>query len=163
MMTLTDFLIPGDVLLYRPKGLFGWIIRIKTWHPVGHCEVYIGNGESVASRDGQGVGRYPLRTSELFMVCRPKGHFNRIAAMKWFLALPKTPYGWLDLLAFAGVKHDAKGIVCSPFCTEFQRAGGIDIFNGEPSRFIAPFQFALDPAYDNFDVKDGAVTGEAHV
>ena len=48
----------GDCLLYRATGLFGWLISIKTWSVVSHCEGYVGNGKAVASRDGVGVGLY---------------------------------------------------------------------------------------------------------
>jgi hypothetical protein len=71
-MSLLRTLKPGDVLLYKPKGLFGWLIRVKTWHKIAHVECYVGDGLSVASRDGKGVGKYPLRSSELAVVCRPK-------------------------------------------------------------------------------------------
>lgn len=162
-MKVQDFLVPGDVLLYRPKGIFGRLISIKTWHNVGHCECYIGDGVSVASRDGKGVGKYELRTSELFRVCRPKDlyPFDLAAAMKWFDALPRMRYGWLDLLAFVGMQRDHDGIVCSPFCTEFLRAGGVDPFDGEPARYIAPFQFDISPVLKDFDVKKGEVEVEA--
>jgi hypothetical protein len=160
-MKVADFLVPGDVLLYRPTGLFGRIIALKTWHKVGHCEVYVGDGVSVASRDGKGVGRYELRTKDLFKVCRPKDThpFDLAAALRWFDMLPPTRYGWGDLLAFIGVERDHGGIVCSPFATEFLRAGGVDPFDGEPARWIAPFQFDLSPVLKDYVVKDGEVIG----
>ena len=46
-------LLPGDVMLYRPSGVFGWLIRVKTWHPISHVEVHCGGGQSFASRDGK--------------------------------------------------------------------------------------------------------------
>ena len=154
----TDFIKPGDVLLYKAKGLFGWLITRKTWHNIGHVEVYVGDGQSVASRDHQGTGKYPLRLSELMYVCRPKRHFDCAKALAWFEAQPHQPYGWFDLLSFTGWNVDGKGIVCSPFATTFIRAGGLDPFNGEPAIKIAPFQFALSSKYAVFQVdQDGNV------
>lgn len=151
-------LLPGDVLLYKAKGLYGRIIAIKTWHPIGHVEVYIGNGFSVASRDGKGTGTYPLRLSELDTVCRPLVPFDVLRAMTWFQAQPHRDYGWADLLQFIGMNVDTDGIVCSPFATEFSRAGGLDPFNNEPAVRIAPFQFALSTCYRNIPYAATAVT-----
>lgn len=159
VMTLSAQLKPGDVLLYKPKGTFGWIIRIKTWHAISHCECFVGDGLSVASRDGIGVGKYPLRSSELALVCRPKPDIllNWMKAMAWFEKQKGTPYGWLDLLCFSGLNVDARGIVCSPFLARFVRVLGYDPFNGEDPQKIAPFQFSLSPCYDLYDVKDGVL------
>ena len=160
---------PGDVLLYRPTGIFGWVIATKTWHQVGHCEIYLGAGVSVASRDGLGVGIYPLRTADLATVCREAPRtcayggethtfplrFDLAKALAWYRIQPAQPYGWLDLLQFVGLNIDSKGIVCSPFATEFLRAGGLDPFNHEPSLKIAPFQFRLSPVFDVTEVPNG--------
>lgn len=155
-MPFLRLLKPGDVLLYKPKGVFGWFIRVKTWHKVAHCEGYVGDGFSVASRDGIGVGKYPLRTSELIIVCRPKPEIvlNWTKAMAWFGLMKGTPYGWGDLLQFAGLNVDALGIVCSPFLARFVRKQDYDPFNGEDPLKIAPFQFALSNCYQVYDVKD---------
>jgi hypothetical protein len=167
-VTLLAQLKRGDVLLYKPKGVFGWIIRVKTWHPISHVECYVGDGFSVASRDGIGVGRYPLRASELAVVCRPKsdiptqlgpGVFDWPRAMAWFDRQKGTPYGWADLLQFAGWNIDANGIVCSPFIARFVRMLGYDPFNGESAERIAPFQFELSNCYEIYEVSaDGEVT-----
>lgn len=133
---------PGDVLLYNGSGLYSWIIRIKTWHATSHVEVYVGDGQSVASRDGIGVGLYTSRSDGLTHVLRPTVPFQYKAAMDWFYRhANKQPYGWLDLLAFVGMTRDHPGMVCSDFATQFLRAGGVPVFNQEPSRQIAPFQF----------------------
>lgn len=140
---------PGDVLLYAAKGFYGRVIALKTWHPIAHVEAFVGYGLSVASRDGIGTGIYPLRTDGLVMVCRPKGPFDVGHALATFRGRPHRPYGWLDLLQFAGVNVDTPGIVCSPFVTEFVRDGGLDPFNGEPCEKIAPFQFLTSPVFTN--------------
>lgn len=132
----------GDVLLYGAKGLYGKIIALKTWHGVGHCEVYIGNGFSVASRDGQGVGRYAARLDDIKHILRPELPFDLSAALCWFYREANgQPYGWLDLLQFIGLNINRKGTICSTFVVDWLRAGGIPIFNAEPSTKIAPFQF----------------------
>lgn len=156
-MNLLRQLKAGDVLLYKPKGIFGWLIWLKTWHPIAHVECYVGDGFAVASRDGIGVGKYPLRTSELAVICRPKPDIllNFTKAFVWFERQKGTPYGWADLLQFVGLNVDAAGIVCSPFIARFCRVLGYDPFNGEQAERIAPFQFELANCFDLFDVVEG--------
>lgn len=132
---------PGDVLLYKPSSVFGWLIRVKTWHPVSHVEMYLGEGISAASRDGQGVARYPFRTDGLIHILRPNVPLDLSKVSAYVDAMNGTPYGWYDLANFAGFNVNAKGIVCSPFVTNALRAGGVKIFNDEPANDIAPFQF----------------------
>lgn len=163
-MDLAAQLRPGDVLLYRGTGLYGFLIRVHTWHDVGHVEVYVGEGQSEASRDGLGVGRYPLRTADLLHVLRPKPPLDLAAGERWFATVKGTPYGWLDLLQFVGVPIDAPGIVCSPFATERCRAVGFDPFNGEAAAKIAPFEFLLSDQFRRVEIGDapvGAGTGRA--
>lgn len=157
---LRKALAPGDVLLYTSGGFYGWVIRLKTWHPVTHAEAYAGYGRSVASRNGIGVNAYPVRVSGLTYICRPKltQRINLREAIAWARSQYGTPYGWTDLLQFVGVNVQARGIVCSPFVTEFLRAGGLDPFNGEPADKIAPFEFLLSPIFDIYEVSpDGKV------
>jgi len=132
---------PGDCLLYRPTGFFGRLIAIKTWHPLSHVEVYVGKGVSVASRDGEGVGYYPLRLEQLAYVLRPTVPLDLAAGLRYARRMTGTPYGWMDLLNFVGVNVDSKGIVCSPFATEFYRACGWNCFPQDQANDIAPFQF----------------------
>lgn len=144
-MTPAD-LRPGDALLYRPSSIFGWLIRRHTGFPISHVEVYIGGGQSLASRDGIGTGRYPLRLAQLQKVCRPRVLFDTGQALAWFTAQPHQPYGWLDLLDFFDFNVNGPGIVCSPFATLVERAGGVNVFPGIPAQKIAPFAFELDSA-----------------
>jgi uncharacterized protein YycO len=132
---------PGDCLLYKPTGIFGHIIAIKTWHRIAHVEVYNGNQTSWASRDGAGVSRYGLRMAGLVYVLRPDQVLDLKAARDWAETQRGAPYGWLDLLNFMGVRVDLKGIVCSPFVTLFYRHGGWNIFPIDDANRIAPFQF----------------------
>ncbi len=134
----------GDVLLYRPKGFYGWAIRFHTGIAIGHVEVCIGDGHSIASRDGQGVGIYPVRTSELVYVLRPNVPFDVAGAMAWFDKNGKgQPYGWLDLLQFFGYEVNAKGMVCSPCATYVMRAAGVPVFGSVKAEKIAPKDFLL--------------------
>lgn len=144
---IEGLLQPGDCLLYRGSGVFSWIIRFKTWHPESHIEIYVGKGQSVASRDGKGVGKYPLRTKDIAYILRPKKSMNLMAGMLWFKTQEGQPYGWLDLLQFGGFEVDAKGMICSTFGTLFYRACSFDPFNGEDAKKIAPFQFKLCPDF----------------
>ena len=146
---------PGDALLYKSNSFYGHIIALKTWHPISHVEISLGLNLSSASRDGKGVNLYQVRTDDLVYVWRPKQKFDALAAMNYTIRYKGTPYGWLDLFAFVGLKWDGKGIVCSPWATDVQRAGGVDPFNGEPSRLIAPFQWLTSPAGTVYEVRNG--------
>ena len=139
---------PGDALLYKPKGLYGLLIRMHTGHPVGHVEVYLGAGRSTASRDKIGVDIYPLRTEGLIQICRPKLPFDVLKATAFALSQKGTPYGWGDLFNFIGLDVDAKGIVCSPWATLVYRAACGDPFNGDAANRIAPFQFATTTFFE---------------
>ena len=147
---MTFQLKAGDIMLFRPTPFhwksfytwpFGQMIKIKTWHPISHVEVYDGQQQSVASRDGQGVGRYPVRLSELAYVLRPQVPLDLSKGHAWFDTMNGTPYGWLDLLDFVGAPVDRKGIVCSPFAAGYLRACGWSVFPTDPINKIAPFQF----------------------
>jgi hypothetical protein len=134
----------GDCLLYSPTGIFGSLIALKTWHPIAHVEVYVGDHGypmSVASRDGQGVNFYPLRTKQLAYVLRPTNPLDLACGLRYARRMTGTPYGWRDLLNFVGYKVDRHGIVCSPFATEFYRACGWNIFPLDTANQVAPFQF----------------------
>lgn len=163
----------GDCLLYAPKGFFGWLISIKTWHAIAHCEAYLGPNdgtgerESVASRDGQGVQIYPLRTSEIARVLRPTVPFDQDRALAWFNQSAKGQrYDWLGLLRFAWrakVVPDAKDNkqFCSEFLTRYYRSGGLDPFNGEDADAIPPFMFTLSPFFaEVWSIEDVESPGE---
>ncbi len=163
-MDLTQ-LKPGDCLLYSPKksSIFGWLISIKTWHKVSHCETYIGEGCSVASRDGIGVNTYPIRLNELVAVYRPKPEykFNLALALKWFLTSAKgQKYDWIGLLRFTWGQPYVDGDnnnkqFCSEFLTRFYRAGGMDPFNGEDADAVPPYLFSISPVFEKVDINVG--------
>lgn len=140
----------GDCLLYKPRGLFGWVIATKTWHQVAHCEVYSGQMRSWASRDGLGVNWYPTRTTDLAAILRPTKKYNYQAADWWANDKCGTPYGWLELLNFIGIAHQNGGMFCSQFVTEYyRRAGWLTLFPYEASNKVAPFEF-LDLVGEGF-------------
>jgi hypothetical protein len=164
-MKVKDFLKPGDNLLYRPKGFYGMLIAFKTWHDIAHCEVYVGDGKSVASRDGIGVGLYELRENQLAWILRPKEPVLLALAMDKFRRVYQGQgYDYLGLLRFAWrepvskIRFENKQF-CSEFDTRFDRDMGMkDLFNGEDADAIVPFQFLLDPGFDKYEVtKDGEV------
>lgn len=139
---------PGDCLLYGPKpgSIFGWLISRKTWHGVSHCEMYTGKGKSFASRDGIGVGLYPLRTDELAYVLRPTDPLDWAAFWKWFYTVNGQKYDWLGLLRFVYTKSGSSGknekMFCSEAMTRGYRALGARVFNDqEDADAIAPAQF----------------------
>ena len=154
----------GDCLLYKPKGFFGRLIALKTWHPVGHVEVYDGaeidfptGRASWASRDGKGVGRYDYRENGLLYVLRPTIGFDLAASRRWARRMNGTPYGWADLANFVGLNVDKCGIICSSFVAGYYRAGGWKQFPEDEINDIAPFQFLayIDHGFDKvYDAKD---------
>ena len=146
-------LLPGDALLYAPSSIYGRLIAVKTGHSLSHVEVALGDGRSVASRDGVGTGIYPVRLSQLELVCRPKQQPVDVSrGLAWLKQIGHRPYGWLDLLWFFDYpipKWMSSGIVCSPFADEFLMACDVDLFNTreEPQR-IAPYEFSVTPLVD---------------
>lgn len=122
-----DRLLPGDALLYRPTGFFGRVISLKTWTHVSHVEVYAGGGDALASRDGKGVARYPLRRSELGYVLRPVRPLDWGAALEWFYnRADGQRYDWKGIMVFSlAVRQGATDrMFCSEFaCRLYDRAG----------------------------------------
>lgn len=130
-----SILLPGDVLLYRPTGFFGWLISVKTWSDVSHVEVYIGDNSALASRDGVGVARYMLRTSEVGYVMRPKRGLNLNTGLDWFYTKANgQKYDWKGILVFShAVKQgNPNKMFCSEFvCRLFRDGFLLPLFNSE--------------------------------
>lgn len=155
-------LLPGDCLLYHPVAgsFFGWLISRKTWHGVSHCEMYTGKGKSFASRDGIGVGLYPLRTSELAYVLRPTQWLDWAAFWKWFATVDGEKYDWFGLLRFVYTTSGSTGNNNKQFCSEAMargyRALVAHVFNdAEDADAIAPAAFLTSP---NLTVVDTPLT-----
>lgn len=147
---IESLLKPGDCLLYRPKGFFGWLIKLKTWHNIAHCEMYVGKGKSVASRDGVGVGSYPWRNAELAYVLRPVNPLDWASFWKWFYTVNGQGYDWLGLVRFAWFRDIGTGNDNKQFCSEFlaraYRALGAKVFaDAEDADAIAPSSFLTSP------------------
>jgi hypothetical protein len=149
-------LFPGDCLLYFSAGSFlDWVIAFKTWSKVSHCEVYRGEGTSVASRNGLGVNLYPVRWEGLAWVLRWDancgGTMDVPRAMRWFFKHAQGQrYDWLGLLVFyLAVKQGAPNkMFCSEFATRFYRAGGFKPFSEETDADrVAPAQFLQSVAF----------------
>ncbi len=138
---------PGDCVLYKPSSVFGLLISVKSWHAISHVEIAIGNGESVASRDGKGVNRYPIRSDHVAAVLRPMVPINVAAGLAWFETVKGQGYDWLGLLRFSWRSEyvpsrftDNKQF-CSEFATRFYRQAGFDPFPREDADAVCPFQF----------------------
>ena len=144
-------LLPGDVLLYRGGGFWSWAIRVKTWADVSHVEVYVGEEQSVASRDGVGVRRFPLRTTGFYAVLRPRLPFDSRAAVAWFETVNGQGYDWMGLVNFYLAKWRGRENgrqFCSEFATRFLRAGGVEPFTPEADAdTIAPGEFLKSGAF----------------
>lgn len=154
MQILVDLktLKPGDVLLYsRTHSLVGFIISTKTWSPYTHVEVYVGDGQIVASRDGIGVGRYAFDGSGLARVVRPTETFRLAPAMAWFETVDGQGYDFLGLLSFFVAKHGWGGQhrqFCSEFATRFLRRGGVEPFSAETDAdSVPPSYFSVSPKF----------------
>lgn len=145
-------LIPGDVMLYRPKGIVGWLIASRTFSNWAHVEVYIGGGESLASRDGIGVGRYPVRWEQLGKVLRPRGHFHRRRALWWFNKHAKGQgYDYLAIVRFL-LPHcikrdlDRERQICSAFVVRLLRRAGVQfVAKDVDADMVAPSTLAVVP------------------
>ena len=145
---------PGDVLLYSHTGFYDWLIRVKSWSKVSHCEVVAIGGLTplriVGSRNGQGVDVYPFDPTGLKFVMRPLLPFDYDRANAWFRTVQGQPYDWLGLLAFESAKLQGREngkMFCSEFATRYLRAGGIDPFNAYDADGIAPGEFVKSAVF----------------
>lgn len=156
---------PGDCLLYRPNSIMGWVIAVKTWTAISHVEIYTGDLTSVASRDGIGVARYPLRRSNLAYVRRPSCKIpstniqhpekhqvpglDFARAMRWFRTVNGQKYDWKGLLCFTLAVHQGSmdRMFCSEFATRWYRKAGFDALAPEINAdHVAPSEFVQTPA-----------------
>lgn len=132
MPTLT--LHAGDVLLYSGKGVFSWLIKVKTMSRISHAELYVGNGTTWTSRDGQGSNFYPLTTQHLHTVMRPvvgcEGDLAK--GIAWAKQYCGRPYDFQGLLAFSSLRwkpYTQDRFFCSEAVVRFAREAGCEIFN----------------------------------
>lgn len=144
----------ADCLLYNTKWDFvDFIIRLKTWGPAAHTEVYCGGGFSVASRNGIGVNRYPLRKEGLVAVLRPKSPVDRESAMAWFYKTAcRQKYDFLGLMCFflAVKRGSTDRQFCSEFDTNFYRAGAFEPFSPDVSAdTVAPRTYLFSSQFEH--------------
>lgn len=137
---------PGDVLLYGGGDIISRLIQFRTWSDVAHVEIYVDDGRSVASRNGIGVGKYPIRFDGLRYVLRPINPIDLHAAMRWFDTVDGTPYGWTDLLQFYLINLPGDGLICSQFADLFTRAGNSRLFSVDyPAGRVSPRDYLVTP------------------
>lgn len=155
---------PGDILLYNSGDISDAIIRWKEGDPdTAHVEVYIGDGKSVASRNGIGVKDiYDFRPAGLVHVRRPGGSatcdqanraptvgegegFDLSSAMEWFAMVKGAPYGWGDIGADAGLIEKPEDAWIRP---EVLLKTGMDCSHFASLFLLAGSRGQFDPAFD---------------
>jgi len=143
---------PGDALLYFRHNFFSWLVALKTWTKVAHIEIYQGNGNTYASRDGIGVDAFHLQLDGLAAVVRPKQSLDWKAANLWFETHARgQSYDWLGLLCFTLARRRGENgkMFCSEFATRFYRAAGLEPFNPRwPAVRVPPSFFLATPAFE---------------
>lgn len=141
---------PGDVLLYRGLGLFGFLIRLKTWSHVSHCETYFGGGRNAAARDGIGVDTFPFRWTGLKYVLRPRRPFGINLGRRWHHGVTGQKYDWLGLLIFflAANQGHLDKMFCSEHTARLANAMGYEPFGKMDCDKISPGMFLATDAYE---------------
>lgn len=143
---------PGDLLLYAPKGLWGWLIVLKTWArpAVSHCEIYAGDGVSFASRERGGVNYYPTRPNPR-LVLRPNRPLDLPAMKAWCDSVQGQKYDYIGVIFnFFAAKVAAQDKQwCSEAATRAYRAGGLEPFHPDyDADRVAPATFLASGAFD---------------
>lgn len=146
---------PGDVLLYRRQSLWSWLIRLKTFSPVSHVELYAGEGQAFASRDGEGVGTYPVREDGVWAILRPSvplTPFEWDALARVHAHYVGAKYDWWGLLGFFQSSHgrdDAAKAFCSEHIARVFKLAGRPLFGfAWPSDKVSPGMFLACPLLD---------------
>lgn len=162
-MNLLENLQPGDVLFYKPAGLFGRLITLKTWADYSHVELYVGGKFHPtpiwASRDpkrwfpwpsGGGVNFYPFR-ADVVLVRRPTHPVNFDALMDFATATVGQKYDWLGLLKFFRInKGKADRMFCSEAVTRILRiATGEQLFSHLDADAVSPGMLAWTPELED--------------
>lgn len=138
----------GDICLYDSSSITDKVIDVKTGDDVSHIEIYAGNGQSWASRNGIGVGLYPFRPDGLKYVRRPLG-FESAEAETYFKSVNGAPYGWGDILASADISTALPGMDCSHFAANIMERGFCGQFDHNyDKRKITPRDFKLSNQSD---------------
>lgn len=129
-------ILPGSVLLYNTPGDLMDAIITRTG-PAAHTEWYEGNGQSLASRNGVGVNRYPFRAEDLIGILVPKITLDFLHAdfvskfTDWFETVRGDAYDWHGLAGFVvdSVTQTQGHWFCSAFVAKGCEMAGFPIFN----------------------------------
>jgi len=136
---------PGMILLYEASSVFGYAISLFSGSRISHVEMYRGDGQSWASRDGLGVGVYPFRSANLALVLESPHPLNLARIAEGFEAKRGHRYDWATIkkfltLGFTDSRTDAE--VCSELITYLLRAGGLPtLFGNKEPEDIKPSDF----------------------
>jgi hypothetical protein len=120
---------------------------VKTWSPVNHAEVYIGDRHVIAAR-ATGSRIYPLEPDRLYEVWRPDVVVDLTAAMAWFMAHANGQrYDALGLFRFFTIgRQSVTRQFCSELATRWYRAGGFQPFAERiDADLVAPGTFRYSP------------------
>jgi cell wall-associated NlpC family hydrolase len=134
---------PGDLLLYRTNNPLGRGIQLKTYSKVTHCEIYIGAGRTIASREFHGVDTFDFRPEYLAAILRPVSLVDVPTMLRWHVREAKGQgYDYLGLfLGFFARRwgRENKRMWCSEHTTRAYRRGGLEPFReGVDADSIAP-------------------------
>jgi hypothetical protein len=148
-----DGLRAGDTLLYGGWAIEDIIVWLKTFSFATHIEVFVGGGQSMASRPGTGCRLYPLRKQGIRYVLRPTGPLDLENGMANFHAnMEGLPYGVSDLTQFypalawclRHVGFKVKGIICSEAGDKFYQGCGFSCFNTNyPAGLVVPRDYLV--------------------
>ncbi|HEX3058067.1 MAG TPA: hypothetical protein VHP62_01825 [Usitatibacter sp.] len=136
-------ILPGDVLLYAGTGANDWVISIKTWSKVTHCELALSTTESAASRPGLGVHTYPLRVDDLTHILRPNKTLDMVGVKTFHQQCLGQAYDWWGLMRFYTLgEQSLDKQFCSEYLTRLLRHGGFEPFQAEDDAdLVAPGTF----------------------
>lgn len=124
-------LSPGDMLVYSSHGLFGWLIKKKTYSDYTHVAVYIGGGKQREFREWNGAQEVPLRIKDLVMVRSPKGSWSRAKSDELWNKVKDQGYDYLGLFwSFIAVRSGASNK--RMFCSEYYARDHAYSVDGEP-------------------------------
>lgn len=144
-------LAPGDVLLYSGTGFFSTLIKVKTWSSISHVELVAEHGDvAYASRDGQGVGTYPLRSEGLTHILRPRFVLNMVAIRRFHHSCLGQKYDWLGLLRFFTLGQQSMDKqFCSEYVTRLLRVGDLEPFSEDyDADLVSPGMFLASPVLE---------------
>ncbi len=143
----TPVLLPGDVLLYSGRSPFSWAIKVKTWSPYSHAELYLGDNQTATSRN-EGVKTYAFTPNELALVLRPATPLDMAAVWAFHKSCIGQQYDWFGLLRFFTLGTASKNKqFCSEYVTRLLRAGGVEPFHPDyDADSVSPGMLATSPA-----------------